>query len=143
MIDTVMKFLVALVAYGFICLLAFSCATARAADAALVAALIRVESSGRDNAVGDNGKALGPLQIHAAMVEDVNRIYGTSYKHKDMFIRAKAVDVCHKYLAFYGSEKRLGRSPTSQDYARIWNGGPAGWRRKATEGYWQKVRKHL
>lgn len=116
---------------------------AEAADGKLIQALIQIESSGRDNAVGDNGEALGPLQIHQEMVEDVNRLYGTSYKHRDMFVRAKAVDVCHKYLDFYGSEKRLGRPPTSQDHARIWNGGPSGWKRKATQGYWAKVRRHL
>lgn len=114
-----------------------------AAEPKLVSALIQVESSGRDNVVGDAGQAYGPLQIHQEMVDDVNRLYGTSYTHRDMFNRAKAVDVCHKYLDFYGSEKRLGRPPTPQDHARIWNGGPAGWKRKATQGYWAKVRRHL
>jgi hypothetical protein len=114
-----------------------------AAEPKLVSALIQVESSGRDNVVGDAGQAFGPLQIHREMVDDINRLYGTSYTHRDMFNRAKAVDVCHKYLDFYGSEKRLGRPPTSQDHARIWNGGPAGWKRKATQGYWAKVRRHL
>lgn len=118
-------------------------ATTYAADPRLVNAIIQVESSGRDRAVGDNGKAFGPLQIHASVVEDVNRLYGTSYTHKDMFDRVSATDVCRKYIDFYGSEKRLGRAPTVQDHARIWNGGPAGWKHKATEGYWQKVRKHL
>lgn len=114
-----------------------------AADSKLVQALIRIESNGRDNAVGDNGEALGPLQIHQATVKDVNRLYGTSYTHRDMFDRSKAIDVCHKYLAFYGSEKRLGHVPTPEDHARIWNGGPSGWKRKTTQGYWAKVRRHL
>lgn len=117
--------------------------TTKAADARLINALVQVESSGRDKVVGDAGKAYGALQIHASMVEDVNRIYGTTYTHKDMFDRNKAIDVCHKYLAFYGSEKRLGHVPTPEDHARIWNGGPAGWKRKATQGYWAKVRRHL
>lgn len=110
---------------------------------ALIPALIQVESSGRDHVTGDNGQAIGPLQIHRVLLEDVNRIYGTTYTHKDMFNRVKAVDVCKKYLTFYGSEKRLGRPPTTEDYARIWNGGPNGWNRKATIRYWQKVKTHL
>lgn len=114
-----------------------------ALDAKLVPALIQIESSGRDNAVGDGGRALGPLQVSASVVEDVNRIYRTSYTHKEMFDRKKATDVCQKYLAFYGSERFLGRPPTTEDYARIWNGGPAGWKRKATQKYWAKVRRHL
>lgn len=109
----------------------------------LIAALIQVESSGRDHVTGAGGKAIGALQIHVEMVHDVNRLCGTSYTHKEMSDRAKAVDVCKKYLAYYGSEKRLGKKPTLQDYARIWNGGPSGWKRKATQGYWAKVRRHL
>ncbi len=109
----------------------------------LIPALIQVESSDQDQAVGDRGLALGPLQIHRTVVADVNRIYGTAYKHKDMLVRHTAIDVCRKYLAFYGSEKRLGRRATVEDYARIWNGGPSGWKRKATEEYWQKVKRHL
>ena len=27
--------------------------------------------------------------------------------------------------------------------ARCWNGGPKGWKRKATEYYWSKVQKEL
>lgn len=30
----------------------------------VVAALVQIESGGRDNAIGDNGRALGPLQFH-------------------------------------------------------------------------------
>ena len=41
--------------------------------AKFLAALIAVESSGNDNAVGDGGASHGPLQIGAAVVEDVNR----------------------------------------------------------------------
>lgn len=118
-------------------------ASAEVSATSLVKALIQVESSGRDHVTGDGGAAVGPLQIHAAMVADVNSLYGTTYTHRDMFNRKKAVDVCLKYLAYYGSAKRLGRQPTLEDHARIWNGGPSGWKRKATEGYWAKVRRHL
>jgi hypothetical protein len=131
-----MKLLVLLLALGF-------SGTCSAADPRLIDALIQVESSGRDHVVGDEGSAIGPLQVHAAVVADVNRLYGTKYTHREMRNRAKAIEVCNKYLSFYGSEKQLGRPPTPEDLARIWNGGPAGWKRKATEGYWQKVRRYL
>ena len=114
-----------------------------AADANLINALIQTESSGRDNVVGDGGAAIGPLQIHAGVVTDVNRIYKTKYTHKDMYVRENAIDVCTKYLTYYGSEKRLGRPPTNEDLARIWNGGPNGYKKKATAKYWIRVQKHL
>ncbi len=48
----------------------------------LIAALITVESNGRDNAVGDGGRAIGALQIHKSVVVDVNRIAGISYEQR-------------------------------------------------------------
>ena len=103
----------------------------------LITALIIVESSGNDLAIGDGGKAIGPLQIHKAVVTDVNRITGSNYRHSEMTNRAQARAVCEVYLRHYG------RGKTTEEQARIWNGGPTGDRKTATEGYWRKVQKYL
>ena len=103
----------------------------------LITALIAVESSGNDLAIGDQGRAIGPLQIHRAVVVDVNRFTGSHYRHQDMTNRATARAVCEAYLRHYG------RGKTTEEQARIWNGGPTGDRKTATEGYWRKVQKHL
>ena len=39
----------------------------------------------------------------------------------------------------YATRKRLKRNPTCEDYARIHNGGPNGYTRKATLDYWEKI----
>lgn len=109
----------------------------------LIDALARVESNNNPDAVGDNGKAYGLLQIWAGVVTDVNRVYGTSYVHADAFDAAKARDICRKYLDHYATEKRLGRPVTDEDRARIWNGGPTGHRKSATLKYWAKVKRVL
>jgi hypothetical protein len=104
----------------------------------LITALIIVESSGNDLAIGDGGKAIGPLQIHRAVVTDVNRFTGAHYRHQDMTNRAQARAVCEAYLKHYG------RGKTTEEQARIWNAGPQGHKKKtATDGYWRKVQKHL
>lgn len=103
----------------------------------LISALIIVESSGNDLAIGDGGKAIGPLQIHKAVVTDVNRFTGSHYRHQDMTNRAASRAVCEAYLRHYG------RGKTTEEQARIWNGGPTGDRKTATLGYWRKVQKHL
>ncbi len=103
----------------------------------LISALIIVESSGNDQAIGDNGRALGPLQIHRGVVLDVNRITGSHYRHQDMTNRAQARAVCEAYLKHYG------RGATTEQLARRWNGGPTGDRKSATEAYWAKVKKQL
>ncbi len=105
---------------------------------ALIAALILVESAGNPAAIGDGGRALGCLQIHAAVVQDVNRAYGTNYHHEDALDARKAVHICRLYLALY--------APAGADHetlARIWNGGPRGHRKAATLAYWRKVETAL
>ena len=39
--------------------------------------------------------------------------------------------------------RRTGRIPTAETYARIWNGGPDGWKKPTTAAYWRKVRAKL
>jgi hypothetical protein len=109
----------------------------------LIPALVQVESNGNPRAVGDNGKALGQLQIWSVVVVDVNRAKGTRYTHKDAFDPAKAEAICRAYLSIYCTPRRRGRSPTMEDAARIWNGGPNGHRKSATEKYWHKVARVL
>ena len=103
----------------------------------LITALIIVESSGNDLAIGDNGRALGPLQIHRAVVLDVNRLTGSHYRHQDMTNRVQARAVCQAYLTHYG------RGATIEQLARRWNGGPTGDRKTATLAYWAKVKKQI
>ena len=104
----------------------------------LISALIAVESSGNDLAIGDGGKAIGPLQIHKAVVTDVNRFTGAQYRHQDMTNRAIARKVCQAYLEHYG------KGCTTEQLARKWNGGgPAGDRKTATLPYWRKVEAQL
>jgi len=103
----------------------------------LISALIIVESSGNDMAIGDGGKAIGPLQIHRGVVIDVNRITGSSYRHQDMTNRAQARAVCEAYLRHYG------RGKTTEQQARIWNGGPTGDCKTATVAYWAKVQAQM
>jgi hypothetical protein len=104
----------------------------------LISALIAVESGGRDSAIGDQGRALGPLQIHRAVVVDVNRFTGSNYRHQDMTNRAAARAVCQAYLEHYG------KGCTTEQLARKWNGGgPAGDRKAATLPYWRKVQKQI
>ena len=103
----------------------------------LITVLIAVESSGNDLAIGDNGRALGPLQIHRGVVLDVNRFTGSHYRHQDMTNRAQARAVCEAYLTHYG------RGASTEQLARRWNGGPAGDRKTVTLAYWRRVQKEI
>jgi hypothetical protein len=96
-----------------------------------------VESGNNDQAIGDQGRALGALQIHKAVVLDVNRITGSHYRHQDMTNRVAARAVCEAYLKHYG------RGKTTEQQARIWNGGPTGDRKPVTLAYWRRVQRNL
>lgn len=108
---------------------------------AIIAVLISIESSGNDLAIGDGGAARGPLQIHREVVQDVNRISGKKFQWTRMTNRAEAKQVAEIYLGHYATERRLGRKVTPQDVARIWNGGPNGYKVKATDRYVAKFEK--
>ena len=100
----------------------------------LAAAIIQIESGGNDLAIGDGGRAIGAFQIHRGVVDDVNRIYKTQFTHSEMTNRIKARLVFEKYLTIYG------RGRSTEELARIWNGGPNGHKKQATEKYWRKVK---
>ena len=119
-------------------------------------AIKEVETGGVKNpemAVGDNGKAIGPLQLHEGYYNDAvkfhpslqsGRYNGYTYencKGPGSFEYSKMVG--NAYMAKYATTKRLGRTPTDEDFARIHNGGPYGWKRSSTLGYWRKVRAVL
>lgn len=83
------------------------------------------ESNGITTAIGDNGKAYGIVQIHKSCVDDVNRIYGTSYTHEEMFDEACAKEVFVLYLQA-GIDRYVNKHgvlPTEEQVVRMWNGG--------------------
>jgi len=84
-----------------------------------------IESGHNPQAIGDNGKAIGHLQIHEACVQDVNRHFKTDYCHTDMDIPELAIEVFYKYIAI-GEHlfiKKHGRFPEEKDIVLFWNHG--------------------
>lgn len=110
-----------------------------------LAAIALVESGGDPQAAGDGGRALGCLQIHHQVVQDVNRVYRLHLSHRDALDPVKARLICRLYLDHYGRRycRLTGKVDTLDILARIWNGGPDGWRKPATEKYGQRVRAAL
>jgi len=101
----------------------------------------QIESGDNDQAIGDGGRSHGRLQIQLCVIEDVNRIYGTDYQPESRYNPIHSADIFCKYLLYYGKyyERKTGEKATYEVLARIWNGGPNGWRKKSTIGYWQQV----
>ena len=112
--------------------------------APILDAIEAVETGGhRDpsNAVGDAGRALGPMQIHrvywADAVEHDPSLVANGETYESVRNRAYARRVVMAYWSRYAP------AWDSQTLSRIHNGGPKGHRKRATLGYWGKVEKAL
>ena len=113
----------------------------------LIPALIQVESGGNNWEIGDKDrfwKAYGCLQIREPVCTDVNRRWHTHYKASDCLGNRKlSILICLRYYRLYDTARVVGHRPTLEDLARMWNGGPFGFKKRCTLAYWEKVRKVL
>lgn len=138
----------------------------------IIPALIQIESGGNVNAIGDGGEAVGCLQIHEIMVDDVNRIaerngyicpntdeyIHSEYCYEDRYSEYKSTQMCEIYLNYYyskyvkwyiehGTLKLRHPHPfdVAEICARLWNGGYEGLKRnpEPTDKYWNKVLRLL
>jgi len=94
---------------------------------------------------GDNGNAIGPLQIWECAFIDVQREGEVYSDCEDLDF---SLEVFQRYMKRYATEKRLGRPVTDEDRAKIWNGGPRGvWakgkKKIKLDGYWARVKNVL
>jgi len=104
----------------------------------LVNALIQVESNGKDDAVGDNGNAIGCLQIWKIYHTDAIERSNIGGVYRDCFKRKYAIRVFDAYMRRYAREAWTG-TLDAEKVARIHNGGPKGYKKEATIKYWKKV----
>ena len=102
-----------------------------------------VESNNNPNAVGDNGNAIGVYQIWKSYWKDATERSSIGGKYLDCYDADYADRIVRAYMDRYATEKRLGRTITQEDIARIHNGGPNGYKKDATIKYWEKVKKEL
>jgi hypothetical protein len=113
-----------------------------------VDAVIYVESRGNDSAVGDNGKAVGCLQIHPIMVREVNRLLAkydipTTYTLEDRYSREKSIEMFNIVSEEYYCCEDYTFMEYAEIVARRWNGGTRGDKKRSTIKYWDKVYKNL
>jgi len=101
----------------------------------LVDKIWQQESSGRLNPPdGDNGRAIGPFQIHQEALTDVNQRFGLNYALWDMRDIERAKLVAKLYIAMH-LDNHL-----EEISSMIFHYGPAGWRGKDVDGYWEKIK---
>jgi len=105
-------------------------------------AIRHVESGGNDKAVGDGGRSRGPYQIGAAYWQDACEHSGSQWDYLNLVWSAPH---CEQIMLWYWS-RYCPEALANNDWetlARVHNGGPKGASKRATEGYWRKVRQAL
>ena len=104
-------------------------------------AVQKVETGGSKdpaNAVGDGGKAIGPLQIHYSYWKDaVDFDPSIGGKYSDCKNEAYARKIVIAYWTRYAPNWSF------ETLSRVHNGGPKGWKKPSTLDYWRKVRENL
>jgi hypothetical protein len=103
----------------------------------LLDAIAEVESGNNSSAVGDRGRAIGMYQLHRGYWRDGIRILKVKWDYSLAFKAEKSRRVVKAYLLHYGKGRSL------LDMARIHNGGPNGYEKKATVPYARKIAKIL
>lgn len=111
----------------------------------LFAAMRHVESCNGRKPIGDKGRSRGVYHIQSIYVADVNRVYGTKFTLADRNDPVKAHRIVRLYLAHYGRvyTQVTGKPVTCEILARIHNGGPRGWQKKATTKHWRRVSREM
>jgi len=104
----------------------------------LVDAIIHVESRNNPNAWNKREDACGVLQIRPIMIKDVNRILKRNqYTLNDRWNKTKSIQI------FYIIQEYYSPNGTPERIARVWNGGPNGYKKPQTLAYWHKVKQQL
>jgi hypothetical protein len=98
-----------------------------------------VESNDGKNLIGDNGRAIGPYQIHYSYwlnaIQHDSSIGGCYSNCMNREYSEKIV------LAYWN--RYAPRNASDEILARIHNGGPNGHKKQSTISYWKKVQNHL
>ena len=96
------------------------------------------------NAVGDGGKALGPMQIHRVYWQDAVEHDPTLVANGETYQSVRDRTSARRVVMAYMS--RYAKTWSAEEIARLHNGGPAAMKAKRkhlTDGYWAKVRAAL
>ena len=108
----------------------------------LVESIIQVESRGNPSAYCVSEEAVGCLQIRPIMLREVNNILKRS-GDKKRYELSDRLDCEKSKEIFYIWKNCHHKHSNFEKIARNWNGGPLGYKKNSTLGYWKKVEEQL
>lgn len=112
----------------------------------LFEAVAQVESGRNPDKVNEKEDAVGYAQLRKIAVDDVNRIVGQHrFTYADRYSVEKSREMFDVYTAYWGAvyHRKTGNAVTPEIIARIYNGGPNGYKKESTVKYWNLVKSAL
>ena len=111
-------------------------------DSEFIRKIGQIESGNTDSVIEANGHGYGRYQIYNICVKGSGMTDLLGYSHDDMFNHEKSKHVfwatmgifCHTYA------QKHGKYPTYEELARMWCGGPEGYKSNATLNYLHKFK---
>lgn len=102
-----------------------------------------LESGNTDSITGDSGRGKGRFQIYNICVKGSGLHDLLGYSHEDMFNKEKSVHVFWATMGIfcYSYAQKHGKYPSYEDLARMWCGGPEGYKKNATLNYLHKFKQ--
>ena len=105
-------------------------------------AIVWRESRGQVDAFNPAEKAAGIIQIRPCVIADLNRVAGCErWILDDRWCPAKSWMIFREYTGHWIT--RFGLEDTPENRARIFNGGPRGYRKTSTVEYWRSVEERI
>ena len=108
-----------------------------------IEAIIWQESRGNASAVGDNGRAVGVLQIHPIMVREANRIIAINggekdrYSYDDRYSKESSIEMFKVVQDYHNKDHNLNKA------LQIWNHNhPASYRNNIFSKYNDYLNEH-
>ncbi len=112
-------------------------------DSEFIKKIGQLETGNTDSISAEQGKGKGRFGIYNICVKGSGLHDLLGYSHDDMFNKEKSVHVFWATMGIfcYSYAQKHGKYPSYEDLARMWCGGPEGYKSNATLNYLHKFKQ--
>lgn len=111
-------------------------------DSEFIAKIGSIETGGTDSITAEHGMGVGRYGIYNVCVKGSGMMDMLCYEHMDMVSKEKSDHVFWAMMGIfcYQYAQKNGRYPSYEDLARMWAGGPTGYKKDSTLKYLRKFK---
>jgi hypothetical protein len=111
-------------------------------DSEFIAKIGTIETGGTDSITAEQGRGVGRYGIYNVCVRGSGLMDLLGYEHIDMMSKEKSDHVFWAMMGIfcYQYAQKHGHYPNYEDLARMWAGGPTGYKKNSTLKYLEKFK---